>query len=72
FSIDLDMLSSELDTLSNILNTLSSSNQLTIMEEVGLQLKVTQTIVDSRIDFQLLSGEYNSYFKNFMKMSLFT
>ncbi|CAG8626523.1 9111_t:CDS:2 [Racocetra persica] len=71
FSIDLDMLSSELDTLSSMSNTLSSSNQLIIMEEVGLQSEVTQTIVDSGIDFQPLSGEYGPYFKNFTEMSLF-
>ncbi|CAG8454157.1 13002_t:CDS:2 [Racocetra fulgida] len=48
FSMDSDMLSSESDTLSSTSNTLSSSDQSTIMEEVGLQSKVTQTIVDKR------------------------
>ncbi|CAG8806840.1 23420_t:CDS:2, partial [Gigaspora rosea] len=56
FSMDSDMSSSESDMLSNESDT----------------LKVTQTIVDSEINFQPLSGEYGPYFKNFTEMSLFT
>ncbi|RIB03415.1 hypothetical protein C2G38_2049292 [Gigaspora rosea] len=67
-----DMLSNESNTLSSVSDTLSSSGQSTIMEEVGLQSEVTQTIVDSGINFQPLSGEYGPYFKNFTEMSLFT
>ncbi|RIB08999.1 hypothetical protein C2G38_2044683 [Gigaspora rosea] len=71
-SSELDMLSNESDTLSSASNTLSSSGQSTIIEEVGLQSEITQTIEDSGINFQPLSGEYGPYFKNFTEMSLFT
>ncbi|CAG8854664.1 10597_t:CDS:2, partial [Gigaspora margarita] len=58
-SSELDKSSSESDMSSNESDTLSSSSQSTIMEEVGLQSEVTQTIVDSGINFQPLSGEYD-------------
>ncbi|CAG8825617.1 3318_t:CDS:1, partial [Gigaspora rosea] len=55
---------------------LSSSDQLTNTEEVKLEIEgakeFKQTIVDSRIDFQALPGEYGPYFKNIMEMLFFT
>ncbi|CAG8632437.1 7849_t:CDS:1, partial [Dentiscutata erythropus] len=39
-----DISSNKSDTLSNMSDTLSSSGQSTIMEQVGLQSEVTQTI----------------------------
>ncbi|RIB05185.1 hypothetical protein C2G38_2047811 [Gigaspora rosea] len=54
---------------------LSSSDQLTNIEEVELEIEgakeFRQTIVDSGIDFQALSGEYGPYFKNITEMLFF-
>ncbi|CAG8715210.1 10888_t:CDS:2, partial [Cetraspora pellucida] len=57
-------------------DTSSSSDQLLVTEEIELQTEeeknFNQIIVNSRINFQPLPGEYGLYFKNFMEMSFFT
>ncbi|KAF0465700.1 hypothetical protein F8M41_026234 [Gigaspora margarita] len=64
------------DALSSTLDTISSSDQSMVMREIELQKAKTecaQSIVeDNRINFQLLSGEYGLYFKNFTEILLFT
>ncbi|KAF0490305.1 hypothetical protein F8M41_021950 [Gigaspora margarita] len=71
-----DMLSSESDMLSSESDVSCSSDQSMLMEEIKPQLEVReesiQTIVDSRISFQMLFREYGPYFNNFTEMSLFT
>ncbi|CAG8835771.1 5992_t:CDS:1, partial [Cetraspora pellucida] len=57
-------------------DTSSSSDQLSVTEEIELQTEeeknFNQIIVDSGIDFQPIPGEYGPYFKNFTEMSFFT
>ncbi|CAG8660048.1 1094_t:CDS:10, partial [Funneliformis mosseae] len=61
---------------SDSVTSVSNDNELIIIKEVERQARrVTdymQNIVDSETNFQPVTGDYSSYFKNFIEMLLFT